>query len=126
MRKTQRWESALGTGDGEALVWNLNGPSPVLYAVAGYFRFAVKTLAGSVRIKASLEGGPAPAWDQQLVLAEEPTLSSDTPAAQEGTLVGKTTAGVLAWFSGDYKALRVEQVGATPAQVTIVGAADDY
>lgn len=121
MRKTQIWESRLGTGADQALLFDLNGPLPDLKACSGYNRFIVRTLTGSVRVKGSLDGET---YDQQLTMSQEPGITNDLPDDQVGTLVAVTTAGALAFFEGDYRSLKFEQVGATAAQIVVLGAAN--
>jgi hypothetical protein len=89
---------------------------------AQYTAFCIETLTGSVRVLPSLDGDNF--TSQQLALAQEPTITTDSPAAQTGTLVGKTTAGVLAWFFGDMRSYKIQQAGATAAQVRFRASGD--
>lgn len=116
MRKTKTIEYTPATNPGDG------GAVGVFKNTSGYSAFMVETLAGSVRVKPSLDGTNF--TSQQLALAQEPTITADAPAAQVGTLVGKTTAGVLAWFFGDMQAYKFEQVGATAASIRLRAARD--
>ena len=73
--------------------------------------FCINLTAGSVRVFASLDGTNYMA--KQLVLCQEPPNTGDTITAQDPVFVGVVTANVPAWFYGNYKSIRLQQVGGT-------------
>lgn len=116
MRKTKLFEvAASGTADGAILA--------TLKSVGGYERFCLETVAGSIRVLPSLDGENYNL--PQLALSQEPGITTDTPDAQTGTIVGKTTANVPAYFTGDFRGLRLIQVGATPAAFRLLAGAKE-
>ena len=88
----------------------------------GFDSFCLHLTAGSARVFASLDGDNF--MTKQLVLCQEPPNSGDTISSQDPVFVGVATANVPAWFYGDYKAVRIQQEGAT-APVGILSAAGD-
>jgi hypothetical protein len=81
-------------------------------------RFTIQTLTGSVRVLGSIDGTTFP---QQLVLSMEPLIAGDSVTEPEGTFVAVTTAGRFAYFFGEYKKIRITQVGGTGASVKVFG-----
>lgn len=125
-RKTKLFQSVLlaAQQDGSYLTFvDGNGnQKAAITSLKDLNRFCIETLAGSVRVFGSLDGENYAA--QQLVLSEEPAIVADAVTEPEGTFAAVTTAGTLAWFFGDWRALRFQQIGATDAQVRILGSGD--
>lgn len=79
--------------------------------VEGLDAFCLHLTSGSARVFASLDGTTY--MTKQLVLCQEPPNSGDTISSQDPVFVGAASPNVPAWFFGDYKAIRVQQEGAT-------------
>lgn len=128
MRKTKFFQSELGTGADADLVFRVgdelleNTSFTVMKAVDRYNSFTIQTLAGSVRVLGSLDGTN---FGDQLAMAIEPAITADAPDAQAGSLIAATSSAKFAHFVGDYRALKFQQVGATPAQIRVLLAADE-
>jgi len=89
--------------------------------VRGLRCWAIETLTGSVRVFPSLDGTNYAS--KQLVLSQEPLVNGSNQVTEaEGTFVAVTTAGRMAYFFGEYKALKFEQVGATASSIRVLGA----
>jgi hypothetical protein len=88
----------------------------------GFTEFCLNLTTGSARVFGSLDGTNF--MSKQLVMCQEPPNSGDTISAQDPVFVGVATAGIPAWFFGNYKALRIQQEGAT-APVGILSAAGE-
>lgn len=108
-------KSTLGvTVDGSVLL--------VLDSLSGWGQYCIKTYAGSVKLIPSLrEADDNPTWDDpQLVLSLEPAVAADVVTDAEGRFAAVTSTANLAYFfAQNFRAIRVVQVGATPARVDI-------
>ncbi len=90
----------------------------------GFDSFCVITETGSARVYGSLDGTNFLA--KQLVLCQEPPNSGDTISSQDPVYVGVTTAGIPAWFFGDYKAIKIIQNGATAVTGRVSAAGEKF
>jgi hypothetical protein len=94
----------------------------------GMDSFCLLTTTGSVRVFASIKGGANLAaktlMAKQLVLCQEPPNSGDTISSQDPVYVGVTTAGIPAWFYGDFTRIQVQQNGGTAVAGTLSGAGE--
>lgn len=112
--KTEQALSATGANDGDALLTLTGGRT------RGMRCWAIETLAGSCRVYPSLNGTDFAT--KPLVLSQEPNVNvSNVVTESEGTFVASTTVGRMAYFFGEYAAIKFVQHGATPSQVRILG-----
>lgn len=115
MSRRKQWTGNPGGTTNGAAIKTLRGGQ-----TADIRRYVIETLAGSVRVMPSL-------FDSDdytatpLVLSQEPLVVANVVTEDQGTFAAATTVGTLAYFFGEYGALKFEQVGATPASIRILG-----
>lgn len=92
-------------------------------SIRPFRRFVLQALAGQVRVFGSVDGTNYPT--SPLVLSLEPAVDgSDVVTEAQGTFVGKTTGTRLHYFFGQYRSLKILQIGATAAQIIMLGTED--
>lgn len=118
-RRTKTWRITGNVGDGNTL--------QTLASVQGFTDFAIHTIAGSVRVLPSLgnvQGTEDPLFSTTpLVLAQEPTITAEIPEP-EGSFAVNTTVERLAWFDGDFRALRIIQEGGAAVDIILRAGGD--
>lgn len=94
-------------------------------SVQGMDSFCLLTTTGAARVFASIAQNGA-LMTKQLVLCQEPPNSGDTVSSQSPVFVGVSTAGIPAWFYGDFTRIVVQQEGGTAVVGTLAGAGERF